>query len=273
MCRLSSTRRPPARLYPAPLAHPPPFPAPGSTPDPSTSFSHPRSAHTQHLALLAHHSCLHRLLPGLHCPSFRAPSPRAWFLACGPPLTRGPLARGSHCAALPLRAPPSLLCLWHVPKRGGGRGMGERCSPGGGWRGLPAHGREEEPSLVPPRHVQRGRQVGRRGEARRKLGGGGGEAQAEGRSEGGRGAHCPSSSSPRIRAKGGGGRARGGWRIGRGEEELPGRRGLLANGKGGGTLCPPCPKHACKGGGGRAAGVGCSPRGLLPANGKEGGGA
>src|SRR6266702_2358990 len=55
------------------------------------------------------------------------------------------------------------------------------------------------------------------------------------------------------------------------EGEQPGQRRLLANRKGGGTLCPPCPKRACKGGGGRGQG-GVQPgwKGLLPANRKEG---
>src|SRR6266702_6154169 len=55
------------------------------------------------------------------------------------------------------------------------------------------------------------------------------------------------------------------------EGEQPGRRRLLANGKGGGTLCLPCPKRACKGGEGRGRG-GVQPgwKGLRPTNGKEG---
>src|SRR6266702_5145332 len=196
---------PPPGCTPPPLTHPPPLPAPGSTPDPSASFSHPCSARAQHsspglrLALFAHPSRLHRLLPGLHRPSFCAPSPRArspcvrsstdaWPLARGPPLPHALLARGTLCAALPLCAPPSLLHFRHARKRACGRGgapkrRGKRCGPGGADR------REREggtPSLVPPRHACKGGggRVGevRRGEARR--GTGGGLARAEGRTEG-----------------------------------------------------------------------------------------
>src|SRR6266702_2602133 len=87
-----------------------------------------------------------------------------------------------------------------------------------GWRGLPANGRGGAPSLVPPRHACKG----------------GGRARSGSRGSRGEG---------------------GGWGEGGGGGGRAGRRGRLVNGKGGGTLCPPCPQHACKGGGGRAAGV------------------
>ncbi len=146
---------------PPPLAHPPPLPAPGSTLDPSTSFLHPHSACVQHssprlcLALLAHPLCFHHLLPGLHRPLFRAPSPHtqspcmwsstdAWPLTHGPPLLHALLAHGTLCTVLPLCAPPSLLRFQHACKRACGRGgalkwRGKRCGLGGGdcckWEG------------------------------------------------------------------------------------------------------------------------------------------
>src|SRR6266702_5906347 len=100
------------------LAHPPPLPAPGSTPDPSTSFSHPHSACMQHsspglhLALLTHPSHLHHFLPRLHHPSFCALSPCACSpLACGPPLTCGP----SHMVPLFVALPCSMPSLHMAP--------------------------------------------------------------------------------------------------------------------------------------------------------------
>src|SRR6266702_1441423 len=83
-------------------------------------------------------------LPHMWSPCVRS-SPDTWPLmrsplACGLPLTRGTLAHGPLCAALPLRTPPSLLHFQHAHKRGGWHagmvghagevGHGGRCSLG-----------------------------------------------------------------------------------------------------------------------------------------------
>src|SRR6266702_866342 len=147
-----------------PLAHPPSFPAPGNTLDPSASFSHPRSARAQHpsprlrLTLRAHPSCLRRLIPRLHRPR-----------SVPPPLTRGAPARGPVRAARPRRVPPSVRpshCAHpHPPCASGMRakgvegvrvwwGTGDRCSLGGG--DCPRMRGVETLSLVPPWHVGKG---------------------------------------------------------------------------------------------------------------------
>src|SRR6266702_231318 len=263
-----SRAAPPPSCTPPPLAHPPPLPAPGSTPDPSTSFLHPRSAHAQHslprlhLALLAHPSCFHHLLPGLHCPSFCAPSPHAqspcmrsstdvWPLTHGPPLPHALLACGTLCAVLPLCTPLSLLHFQHACKRacrhgGALKWRGKRCGLGGG----DCH------------------EMGR-GEAHHNLGDGGGIAQAEGQMEGWVRIVPPVPPPASEQRVGEGTHPAGSAEAGR---EQPGQRGLLMNGKGGRMLFPPCLQHACKGGGGCAAGVGCSQGrwGHLLVNGKGG---
>ncbi len=161
-----------------PLAHPPPLPTPGSTLDPSTLFLHPHSARAQHssprlcLALLTHPLRLHCLLPGLHHPSFCAPSPHAqsstdaWLpvhgpIARGPPLPRALLACGTLCMAHPLCAPPSLLHFQHARKRVCGHGAqteGEEVQPG--WRGPPQMGRGDTVPCASSACVQRGRGAG-----------------------------------------------------------------------------------------------------------------
>src|SRR6266702_2660560 len=194
------------------------------------------------------------------------------------PFARGPLARSSP-AAWPLRArtpcvrpspdawPPLPLRRFRCAcKRGGGRaggaGHGGEGGHGGGaqpgWRGLPAH--ERGGGTVPcasPACVQRGRWAD---EARRVVNRGAGMAKPGRRGE--RKVEvrtAPPAPLPAFAQRvGEGARARRvAW--GRGEGEQPRRRHLLANEKGGGTLCLPCPQRACKGGGGRAGGAGCNP--------------
>src|SRR6266702_2398744 len=123
------------------------------------------------------------------------------------PFARGPLAcpplRGPPIARTPV--PPALpVCAqegWRACGRGGARGRGAARVEG------TAHAREggRHRPLCLPGMCAKG-EAGGRGEARRKPGGGDGEARAEGRTEGG-GAHCPSCPSPHIRTKGGGARA------------------------------------------------------------------
>src|SRR6266702_944987 len=186
--------------------------------------------------------------PLMHGPFARGP------LACGPPLTRGPL-----CVALPLRAHPSLLRFRYARKRGGGRAgvVGHRGGAQPGWRGLPTH--ERGGGTVPcasPACVQRGR---RASEARRVINRGAGMAKPGRRGEWkGEVRTAPPAPLPAFAQRVGKGACA--WRVARkpGEGEQPGWRRLLVNGKGGGTLCPPCPQRACKGGGGRAGGAGCN---------------
>src|SRR6266702_726323 len=271
-----SRAAPPPGRTPPPLAHPPPFPAPGSTLDPSASFSHPPSARAQHpspglrLALFANPSRLRRLLPGLHHPSFRAPplrvrtpcvqsspdawplrtrtpcvrpSPDAWPPLCGPPIARTPVP-----PALPVCAQEG----WRACGRGGARGRGAARVEG------TARAREGGGTVpcASPACVQRGR---RAGEVRRVVNRGAGMAKPGRRGERkGEVRTAPPAPLPTFAQRvGEHAHAR---RVARkpGEGEQPGRRRFLANGKGGGTLCPPCPQRACKGGGGRAGGVGCN---------------
>src|SRR6266702_7060105 len=253
-----SRAAPPPGRTPPPLAHPPPFPAPGSTLDPSASFSHPPSARAQHpspglrLALFAHPSRLRRLLPGLHRPSFRAPplrvrtpcvqsSPDAWPLRARTPCVP-PSVWPSHCT----HTRPSCASGMRARGVGGVRawwGTGEGRSPGGGDCPRTRGGRHRP--LCLPGMCAKG-EAGGRGEARRKLGGGDGEAQAEGRTEGG-GAHCPSCPSPRIRTKGGGARARGGWRVSRGRGNSPGGGAFSRTEREGGRSVRPAPSVRAKG--------------------------
>src|SRR6266702_4079108 len=212
---------PPPGRTPPPLTPPPPFPAPGSKPDPSASFSHPPSTRAQHpsprlrLALFTHPSRLRRLLPGLHRPSFCAPPlcaqtpPDAWPLHARTPCMRPspdvwPPLRGPPIARTPI--PPALpVCAqegWRACGRGGARGRGAARVEG--TAGAREGGRHRP--LCLPGMCAKG-EAGEQGKARHKPGGGDGEAWAEGRTEGG-GAHCPSCPSPRIRTKGGEGRAR-----------------------------------------------------------------
>src|SRR6266702_5943990 len=95
-----------------PLTHPPPFPAPGSTLDPSTSSLHPPSTCTQHpspglcLALFAHPLCLRHLLPRLHRPSFCAPPLHLWTPCMRPSPDTWPPLHGPPIACTPI--PPVL---------------------------------------------------------------------------------------------------------------------------------------------------------------------
>src|SRR6266702_23028 len=235
---------PPRPVVPRPRSHTlPPSPHLGAHRIPQPRFRTLPSARAQHpspglrLALFAHPSCLRRLLPGLHRPSFRAPplrawtpcvrsSPDAWPLRARTPCVRPspdawplrartPCVRPSPDAWPPLRGPP--IARTPVPPalpvcaQEGWRacGCGEAWGRGAGQVEGTARAREggRHRPLCLPGMCAKG-EAGGRGEARRKPGGRDGEAQAEGQTEGG-GAHCPSCPSPRIHTKGGGGGALG----------------------------------------------------------------
>src|SRR6266702_767290 len=217
-CVLPFVHAPPPRLVvPHPRSHTLPLflhlgahwiPQPHFRTLPSARAQHPSPG--LHLALFAHPSRLCHLLPGLHRPSFRAPplhtwtpcvrpSPDAWPPLHGPPIARTPVP-----PALPVCAQEG----WRACRRGWAWGRGGARGRGAARVEGTARAREggRHRPLCLPSMCAKG-EAGGRGEVHCKLGGRDGEAWAEGRTEGG-GAHCPSCPSPRIRTKGGEGRAR-----------------------------------------------------------------